>query len=133
MTWKNHKLKSTTKTKKSKITKNNYKHNIANQDLSYIEDDIITRKVEKFVNKNREKTFKKIEEKRSKRPSIKYQDADLEIMLSRINIQNKQKETSKFRRLFVYLFCIFFILVVLFFWIKFLFLSDIIGIKQYFS
>ena len=52
-------------------------------------------KVEKYVDKNREKTSQEMMERKSKRPARKYQEWDLEVMISRIWAESKPKENTK--------------------------------------
>jgi hypothetical protein len=65
------------------------------EDLSYIENDRTLKKVEKYVNKNREKTSQEIIEKKSKRPATNYQEADLEVMISRISNESLPKNIKQ--------------------------------------
>jgi hypothetical protein len=90
------------KTSKSeKISKKDFKKNSkaknkpSDIDLSYAKEDKILKKVEKYVDKNREKTSQEILERKSRRPAKKYQEADLEVMISRINSESKPKEKAK--------------------------------------
>ena len=70
--------------------------NQINEDLSYMQDDRTLKKVEKYVDKNREQTSKEILDRKSKRPATDYQEADLEVMISRIsNDSNPKKPTHK--------------------------------------
>ena len=54
-------------------------------DSSYIKDDKTLKKVEKYVDSKREETTKEIVERKSKRRATKYQEGDLEVMISRMN------------------------------------------------
>jgi len=62
-------------------------------------DDRMLEKVEKYVDKNREKTSQEIIERKSKRPTKKYQEWDLDVLISIVSIESKPKgnvkETSK--------------------------------------
>ena len=74
------------------------------------------------MNKSREKTSKEISERKSKRPVKKYQEADLEVMISRISSESKPKEkvkeTSKW---ILYIIYAIIIVVVLIFMVKYFF------------
>ena len=52
-------------------------------------------KVEKYVDKNREKTSQEMIERKNKRPVRKYQEWDLEVMISRISVESKPNENAK--------------------------------------
>lgn len=58
-------------------------------------EDRMLEKVEKYVDKNREKTSQEMIERKSKRPVRKYQEWDLEVMISRISAESKPKEDAK--------------------------------------
>ena len=58
-------------------------------------DDRMLEKVEKYVDKNREKTSQEMIERKSKIPTKKYQEWDLEVMISRVSIESKPKEKTK--------------------------------------
>ena len=58
-------------------------------------DDRMLKKVEKYVDKNREKTSQEMIERKSKIPTKKYQEWDLEVMISRVSIESKPKEKTK--------------------------------------
>ena len=64
-------------------------------DLSYIKDDKTLKKVEKYVESKREQTSKEIIERKNKRPVTKYQEGDLEVMISRISNESKPKNLRK--------------------------------------
>lgn len=117
--------KSTTKNTLKKIIKKNIIKN-NNSDLSYIEDDKILKKVEKYVDENRAKTSKEILERKNKRPAQKYQNADLEVMISRISNESKPKEkTKEVSKRILYLIYIIIIIVILIFMIKYFFIWNI--------
>ena len=76
-------------------------------------------KVENYVYKNRDKTSQKIIEKKSKRPARKYQEADVEAMISRISIENSSVKTDKqSSKWLIYLIYIIIIIVALLFVMK---------------
>ena len=58
-------------------------------------DDRMLEKVEKYVDKNREKTSQEMIERKSKRPTKKYQEWDLDVLISRVSIESKPKENVK--------------------------------------
>ena len=96
--------------------KTSTKNKISKTDLSYIENDKILEKIEKYVNKNREKTSQEIIERKWKRPDKKFQEWDLEVMISRISADSKPnekaKETSK--RILYIIYAIIIIMVLIF-------------------
>lgn len=101
------------------------------EDLSYMEDDRTLKKVEKYVNKNREKTSKEIVEKKNKRPASNYQEADLEVMISRIsNESNPKKTTHKNSKLIIYLIYIIIMVAIVVFCIKYFFMWNMSQILQ---
>ena len=67
------------------------------EDLSYIDDKTL-KKVEKYVEKKREETSQEMTERKSRRPSAKYQEADLEVMISRISNESQPKNIKKKNR-----------------------------------
>ena len=64
-------------------------------DIKSRKDDKMLEKVEKYVDKNREKTSQEMIERKSKRPVRKYQEWDLEVMISRISVESKPNENAK--------------------------------------
>lgn len=78
-------------------------------------DEKILKKVENYVDQKREQTSTEIMERKSKRPTTKYQKGDLEVMISRISEDSKPKEstkkTSKLIMWIIYAFIIFVILM----------------------
>ncbi len=82
-------------------------------DLSYIKDYKTLEKIEKYVDKNREKTSQGIIEKKSKRPTKNFQEWDLEVMISRISIESKPKEkNNKISKSILYAIYIIFIIII---------------------
>ena len=67
MTRKSTKTKKTNKTTVKKNTKK-IENKLINENLSYAKEDKILKKIEKYVDDNREKTAKEISERKSKRP-----------------------------------------------------------------
>jgi hypothetical protein len=92
-------------------------------DLSYMQDDRTLKKVEKYVDKNREKTSKEMAERKSKRPTTKYQEADLEVMISRIsNESNPKKSAYKNNKLIIYSIYVIIMIAIVIFCIKYFFI-----------
>lgn len=89
------------------------------------------RKVEKYVDKEREKTSKEIVERKSKRPTIKYQEGDLEVMISRISNESHPKNLKKknTRKILYVLYTIIMILIIAF-CIKYFFMWNLSQISQ---
>jgi hypothetical protein len=74
------------------------------------------------VNKNREKTSQEIMERKSKRPTKKFQEWDLDVLISRISIESKPKDkTKKTSKLILYIIYTIIIIAILTFIIKFFF------------
>lgn len=114
--------------KLEKISKKDFKKNAKTKnkpsdiDLSYAKEDKILKKVEKYVDKNREKTSQEILERKSRRPDKKYQEADIEVMISRINNESKPKEKVKeFSKWILLIIYTLIIAVILIFIIKYFF------------
>ncbi len=120
--------KSSTSMKKKTSTKNTNKITTNRTSLRSIKskDDKMLEKVERYVDKKREKTSQEIIERKSKRPAKKYQEWELELMISRVSVESKPKdkvkETSK--QILYIIYAIIF-LVVLIFIIKYFFIWNI--------
>lgn len=100
-------------------------------DLSYMQDDRTLKKVEKYVDKNREKISKEIIEKKSKRQATKYQEADLEVMISRISYEsNPKKSGNKNSKLIIYWIYIIIMIAIVVFCIKYFFMWNMSQILQ---
>ena len=73
-------------------------------------------KIERYVDKNREKISQEMIERKSKRPVKQYQEWDLEVMISRIWAESKPtektKETSK--KILYIIYTIIFIIILVF-------------------
>jgi phosphoenolpyruvate-protein kinase (PTS system EI component) len=69
---------------KKGLEKNLKKTLILQNNIKLAKEDKMLEKVEEYVDKNREKTSQEMLERKSKRPVNKYQEADLEVMISRI-------------------------------------------------
>ena len=91
-------------------------NNQSKNDLSYMKEDKILKKVEKYVDTKREQTSKEIIEKKSKRPATKYQEADLEVMISRISndSQPKNLKNKSFKKVLYVIYIIIMIAIVTF-------------------
>ena len=85
------------------------------KNIKSAKEDKMLEKVEKYVDKNREKTSQEIAERKSKRPVTKYNAADLEVMISRVSAQSEPKEkvqeTSKWISYIIYTIIIITILI----------------------
>ena len=88
-------------------------------------EDKMLEKVEKYVDKNREKTSQEMIERKNKRPAQNFKEWDLEVMISRIDAESKPKEkvkeTSKW---ILYLIYTIIIIAIIVFWIKYFFNSN---------
>jgi hypothetical protein len=86
------------------------------KNIKLANEDKMLEKIEKYVDKNREKTSQEIMERKSKRPVVNYQEADLEVMISRISAESKPiektKETSKWILYIIY--TIIFVVIIIF-------------------
>ena len=100
-------------------------------DLSYLKDDKTLKKVEKYVDSKREQTSKEIIEKKSKRPATSYQEADLEVMISRISNESQPKNLKKknTKKVFYILYIIIMVAIVVF-CIKYFFMWNLSQISQ---
>ena len=85
-------------------------------------EDKILEKVEKYVDKNREKTSQEILERKRKRPTNNYKEWDLDVLISRVSIESKPKDrTKKTSKLILYIIYTIIIIAILTFIIKFFF------------
>ena len=97
-------------------------------DLSYIKDDKTLKKIEKYVDKNREKTSQEIIERKSKRPTKNFQEWDLEVMISRISIESKPKEkNNKISKYILYAIYLIFIIIIAIIIIKSFFMWNLMS------
>lgn len=122
-------LKKTTKSKTPVKTKKNTRtgNRSKNEDLSYMKDDKLLEEVEKYVDKNRESTSQKIIERKANRPSRNYQEADLEVMISRIKNESQSKEkTKEVSKWILYLIYVIVIIAILIFIVKYFFVWNIL-------
>ena len=89
-------------------------------------DDRMLEKVEKYVDKNREKTSQEMIERKSKRPTKKYQEWDLDVLISRVSIESKPNvKTKKTSKLVLYIIYTIIIIAILIFIAKFFFAWNI--------
>lgn len=113
--------KKTTKPEKvelKKISNSSKNRNLSNEDK-------MLEKVEKYVDKNREKTSQEMMERKSKRPTQKFQEWDLEVMISRIDAESKPKEkTKEVSKWILYLVYTIIVLAIIIFCIKYFFNSN---------
>ena len=100
-------------------------------DLSYIKDDKNLKKVEKYVDSKREETSKEIVERKSKRPATKYQEGDLEVMISRISSESQPKNLKKknYKKIIYAIYVIIMVAFVIF-CIKYFFMWNLSQITQ---
>lgn len=100
-------------------------------DLSYIKDDKTLKKVEKYVDSKREKTSQEIIEKKSKRPETKYQEGDLEVMISRISNESQPKNLKKknYKKI-IYLIYVIIMVAFVIFCVKYFFMWNLSQIAQ---
>ena len=104
--------KKVEKKEKSNLEKN---IKIANEDR-------MLEKVEKYVDKNREKTSQGILERKNKRGNEKYQKWDLELLISRVNVESKPSiKTKEISKLILYIIYALIIIAILIFFVKFFF------------
>ena len=89
-------------------------------------DDRMLEKVEKYVDKNREKTSQEMIERKSKRPTKKYQEWDLDVLISRVSIESKPNvKTKKTSKLVLYIIYTIINIAILVFIAKFFFAWNI--------
>lgn len=122
--------KSSTSKKQKTLTRKNIKKTTEKKALSWKivkpKEDKMLEKVERYVDKNREKISQEIIERRSKRPVSKYNAADLEVMISRIDSESKGKEKPKsISKCIVFLIYILIIITILVFMVKYFFTWNI--------
>lgn len=120
--------KLSTSTKKNTSIKRNIKNPTPKKGLSWkivgTKEDKMLEKVEKYVDKNREKISQEIMEKKNKRPVTKYNAADLEIMISRIdNESKKEKKNKKISKWILFIIYTIIIIAILIFVIKYFFVE----------
>ncbi len=95
---------------------------ILQKSIKLANEDKMLKKVEKYVDKNREKTSQEIMERKSKRPTKKFQEWDLDVLISRVSIESKPKDkTKKTSKLILYIIYTIIIITILIFFVKFFF------------
>ena len=122
--------KLSTPTRKKISTKKTVKESKPKKDLTWkivrTKEDKMLEKVEKYVDKNREKISQEIIEKKNKRQITKYSATDLEIMISRIdNESKKEKKTKKISKWILLILYAIIIIAILIFVIKYFFIEKI--------
>jgi len=115
-------VKDNIKRNEKKEKSNLEKALILQKSIKLANEDKMLKKVEKYVDKNREKTSQEIMERKSKRPIKKFQEWDLDVLISRVSIESKPKDrTKKTSKLILYIIYTIIIIAILTFIIKFLF------------
>ena len=134
---KNFKTTKTTKSEKKIIKKTENK--IENQEKSGLQKTVILQKniklrdedkmlekIEKYVDRNREKTSQEMIERKSKRPNKKYEEWELELMISRVKVESGPKEsTQKISKWIIYLIYIIMVILIIIFCIKYFFVWNV--------
>ena len=89
-------------------------------------EDRMLEKVERYVDKNREKTSKEISERKGKRPAKNYQEWDLELLITRVSVESKPKDkTKETSKRILYIIYAIIIITVLIFIVKYFFIWNI--------
>ena len=111
--------KSTSSTKKKISTKT--ANQTTNKKISLkTKDDKMLERVEKYVDKNREKTSQEILERKRKRPANNYKEWDLDVLISRVSIESKPKENTKeISKWILYIIYTIILIIILIFTVKF--------------
>lgn len=91
-------------------------------DIKSRKDDKMLEKIEKYVDKNREKTSQEMMERKSKRPAKQYQEWDLEVMISRIWAESKPNNNKKSSKRILYIIYGIIIVIILIFLVKIFFI-----------
>ena len=96
---------------------------VLQENIKLKKEDKMLEKIERYVNENREKTSQEMIERKSKRSDTEYNTADLEVMISRISNESKNKEKAKnISKRIVYIIYTIIIVAILLFIIKYLFI-----------
>ena len=115
-------VKDNIKRNEKKEKSNLEKALILQKSIKLANEDKMLKKVEKYVDKNREKTSQEIMERKSKRPTKKFQEWDLDVLISRVSIESKPKDkTKKTSKLILYIIYTIIIITILIFFVKFFF------------
>ena len=95
---------------------------ISQKNIKLANEDKMLEKVEKYVDKNREKTSQEMVERKRKRPAKKFQEWDLELLISRVSIENSTADKNKTRNKWIlYIIYIMIIIILLILMINFFF------------
>ena len=98
------------------------KATILQKNIKLANEDKMLEKVEKYVDKNREKTSQEMMERKKKRSDNKYKEWDLDVLISRVSIESKPKDkTKKTSKLILYIIYTIIIITILIFFVKFFF------------
>lgn len=94
---------------------------------SFTKEDKLLEKIERYVDRNREKTSQEMMERKKKRPTNNFQKWDLDVLISRVSIESKpQEKTKEISKLILYIIYTVIIIAVLAFIIKFFFIWNIL-------
>lgn len=119
-------VKDNIKRNEKKEKSNLEKALILQKSIKLANEDKMLKKIEKYVDKNREKTSQEIMERKSKRPIKKFQEWDLDVLISRVSIESKPKDrTKKTSKLILYIIYTIIIIAILIFFVKFFFAWNI--------
>ena len=119
-------VKDNIKRNEKKEKSNLEKALILQKSIKLANEDKMLKKVEKYVDKNREKTSQEMIERKSKRPTKKYQEWDLDVLISRVSIESKPNvKTKKTSKLVLYIIYTIIIIAILIFIAKFFFAWNI--------
>jgi len=112
--------KKATTTKRRKVKTESTKISNITNNIKQTSEDRMLKKIEDYVDKNRNETAQKIAEKKSKRPTKHYKKAELEAMISRISIENDSSSVKKdSNKWLIYLIYIIVIITILLIFSKF--------------
>ena len=105
---------------------------ILHKNLKLKREDKMLEKVERYVDKNREKTSQEIADRKSKRPAKKYQEWELELMISRVGVESMPKDRVKktSKRILYIIYAIIFIAALIFV-IKYFYVWNLPQISQF--
>lgn len=119
-------VKDNIKRNEKKEKSNLEKALILQKSIKLANEDKMLKKVEKYVDKNREKTSQEMIERKSKRPTKKYQEWDLDVLISRVSIESKPNvKTKKTSKLVLYIIYTIIIIAILIFIAKIFFAWNI--------
>ena len=119
-------VKDNIKRNEKKEKSNLEKALILQKSIKLANEDKMLKKVEKYVDKNREKTSQEIMERKSKRPTKKFQEWDLDVLISRVSIESKPNvKTKKTSKLVLYIIYTIIIIAILIFIAKIFFAWNI--------